>query len=163
MRTRPLLVITLARIALVAIVALAASACWERKQTPFQNAPKLLSALQAFSRDQGAAGRQLPPEIPVETLLQGGYLTTNDVSGFVGMDLTFSTQAGESNPQTILAHARTRDGRHLCLLADGSVQQLSQRRYEEQRATLGQTGAANGSQPFSLETNQMSGAAGSPR
>jgi hypothetical protein len=164
MKVRRLVVIACAGIALVAAVVLVVSAYWERRQTPFQNAPKLISALQAFSRDQAAGGRRLPPEVSLQDLLRGGYLTTNDVAAFEGMDVTFSTEADDTYPQMVLACARTPDGQYICLLADGSVQQFSRQRYEEQRANLGQpTGAADGSQPSSSETNRTPGAAGSRR
>ena len=164
MKIRRLLVIACAGIALVVVLVLAVSAYWERKQTPFQNAPKLISALQAFSRDQAAAGRRLPPEISLQDLLRGGYLTTNDVRAFQGMEVTFSTQADESHPQMILARARTPDGQLICLLADGSVQGLSRERYEEMRTNLGQPGGAtDGSQPIRSETNRPSAAVGSGR
>ena len=127
MRIRRLLVIACAGIALVVVLVLVVSAYWERKQTPFQNAPKLISALQAFSRDQAAAGRRLPPEVSMEDLLRGGYLTTNDVRAFEGMEVTFSTEADESHPQMILARARMPDGQFICALADGSVRGLAGR------------------------------------
>jgi hypothetical protein len=163
MKIRRVLVVASAGIALVVVLVLVASAYWERKQTPFQNAPKLISALQAFSLDQAATGRQLPPEVPLQDLLRGGYLTTNDVRAFEGMEVAFSTQALESRPQMILARARMPDGQFICVLADGSVQGVSRERYEELRANLGQDGAANGSQPIRSETNSTSGAAGSRR
>ena len=137
MKTRRLLVIALAGVVLLVVVVLAASTYWERKQKPFQNAPKLIGALQAFSRDQTAGGRRLPHEISVEDLLRGGYLTTNDVSAFARMELTFNTQADDSHPQVILARARTSDGQFICLLGDGSVQQLSRSRYEEMLRSSG--------------------------
>ena len=145
-------------------VVLAASAYWERQQKPFQNAPRLISALRAFSREQVAGGRPLPPEVSVWDLLRGGYLTTNEVAAFEGMDLTFSTQADDTHPQTVLARARTPDGQFICLLADGSVGQFSRSRYEEMVRNPGQQdGAANGSQPIRSETNSASGAGGSRR
>ena len=146
------------------VLVLVVSAYWERKQTPFQNAPKLISALQAFSRDQAAAGRRLPPEVSMDDLLRGGYLTTNDVRAFEGMEVTFRTEADESHPQMILARARMPDGQFICALADGSVQGVSRERFEELRTHLGQqNGAANRSQPIRPETNQTSEAAGSAR
>src|SRR2546423_677137 len=138
MKLRRLLVSACAGIALVVILVLAASAYRERKQKPFRNAPKLISALDAFSRDQTARGQQLPPEILLQDLLRGGYLTTNDVRGFEGMDVTFNPQANDSHPQMILARARTSDGLLICLLADGSVQQFRRSRSEEIRTNLGQ-------------------------
>ncbi len=126
------------------VLVLVASAHWDRKQKPFQNAPKLISALQAFSRDQAASGRRLPPEVSVQDLLRGGYLATNDVVAFEGMDVTFSTQADDTNPQMVLARARTTDDQYICLLADGSVGQFSRSRYEEMLRNSGQGAASHG-------------------
>ena len=118
------------------LIALAASAYWNHKQPIFQNAAQLIAAMQAFSRDQMLRGRQLPPEVSLQELLQGGYLTANDVRAFEGMDVVFSTRYKDSNPPLILARARTQDGQIICLLADGSVQQFSQARYEQYLSTL---------------------------
>ena len=164
MKTGRLLVLVVAGVAVVIIVALAASTYWERKQTPFKNAPQLISALQAFSRDQATRGRASPPEISLQDLVRGGYLTTNDASGFEGMDVTFSTRADDTQPQMILARARTADGQFICLLADGSVQQFSASRYREALQNSGHPDdAANRSQPTRSETNRTSEAAGSRR
>jgi hypothetical protein len=146
------------------IAILIASAYWERKQTPFQNAPKLMSALQTFSRAQVAAGRPLPPEISLRDLLQGCYLTTNDVRALDGADWTFSTQCDEANPQAVLARTRTSDGQFICLLADGSVQEFSASRYMETLQHSGQPAdSTNGIQPFHPERKTTPGAAGAPR
>src|SRR5258708_31657822 len=93
MKVRRILLVACAGIALVVILALGFAAYWERKQIPFQNAPKLISALQAFSLDHAARGRQLQPEVSLQDLLRGGYLTTNDVRAFAGMEVIFSTRA----------------------------------------------------------------------
>ncbi len=116
---------------MVLIISLVASAFWEHRQARFQNAPKLVSALQAFSREQLARGRALPAEISLNDLVRGGYLTTNDARAFEGMDVTFYTQAIDTSPQMILARARTADGQFICLLANGSIQQFSPSRYSE--------------------------------
>src|SRR5438552_13026001 len=122
MKLRRILLVACAGTALIVVVAFAVSAYWEHKQTPFQNAPKLISALQAFSRDQTAGGRQLPAEVSLQDLLRRGYLTTNDVAALEGMDVAFSTQTDDTNPQMVLVRARTPDGQYICLMADGSVQ-----------------------------------------
>jgi hypothetical protein len=98
-------------------------------------------------------------------LVGGGYLTTNDVAAFDGMEVTFFSPHDDGGPQLILAVARPRtpDGQYICLLADGSVQQWSRSRYEDMRTNLGQEGAANGSQPIRSETNATSPVAGSHR
>ncbi len=164
MKTRRFLAVACSGIALVVVVVSVASGYWERKQKPFQNGPRLISALQAFARDQAASGRRLPPEVSLEDLLRGGYLTTNDVAAFQGIDVIFSTQADDTNPQMVLARARTPDGQFICVLADGSVQQFSRSRYEEMLRTTGQQdGAANRSQPVRPETNRTAVKAGSSR
>src|SRR6266568_1396035 len=136
MKVRRLLATACAGIAIVivVIVGLVGSALWEHKQPPFQNAPRLISALHAFSRDLMIAGRRLPPEISLHDLLRAGYLSANDLRAFQGREVTFSTQAEDSRPQIFLARARMPDGQMICLLADGSVQQFSRSRYEEMLA-----------------------------
>ena len=162
MRIRRVLLITSAGIGLIVILALVGSSYYNRKQTPFQNAPKLINALQSFSRDQTAGGWPLPPEISLQELLRGGYLTTNDVGGLAGMEVTFNTKADEGAPQTILARARTPDGQFIYVLSDGSAQAVSQSTHEVMNASQGLPGdRMNGSQPFRLETNSRSPVAGS--
>jgi hypothetical protein len=142
MRTRRLLICGAAGIVAVLVLVLVASAYWERRQTPFQNLPGLITALQAYVRDQTAAGRRLPAEIPLSELVRGGYLTTNDVRAFEGMDVAFGTQVDGSQPQSILARARMPDGQFICVLADGSVQQFSRERYEEATRARGTAGSS---------------------
>ena len=163
MNIRRLAAIACAGIAVIGVVILVASAYWEHKQTPFHNAPKLISAVYAFSRDQAAGGRRVPPEVSLQELIRGGYLTSNDVAAYEGIDVTFSTdQPDENYPQMILARAHLPDGQYVCLLADGSVQPMSRARYEQLRGHSGQPdGAADGSQPLRSETNRTSSAAGS--
>ncbi len=163
MNVQRLLLIACAGIVLVVILALTGSRYWEHRQTPFQNAPKLISALQAFSRDLTAGGRQPPPEISLQDLLRAGYLKTNDVRAFDGMEVTFSTQADDANPQMIVARARTPDGQFICLLADGSVQQFMGSRLKQALENSQQHSTTNRSQSVRLDTNQPSAAAGSVR
>jgi hypothetical protein len=144
---RPLLV-ACAGIALVVAVAFAVSSYWEHKQIPFQNAPKLFSALRAFSRDQTVGGKQLAPWVSLQDLVRGGYLTTNDARAFAGMEVTFSTHPDDTHPQMILARARMPDGEFICLLADGSVQQFTASRLKKALENSGQPdSAANRSLP----------------
>jgi len=164
MKFRRMLLVACAGIALVVVAALAVSAYWEHRQIPFQNAPKLITALQAFSRDQTAGGRQLPLEVSLQDLLRGGYLTTNDMRAFADMEVTFSTQADDTHPQMILARARTTDGHFICLLADGSVQQFTASRLKEALKNSSQPdGLADRNQTVRAETNQASAPAASGR
>ncbi len=164
MRVGRISLIACAAAALVVILALAVSGYWDHKQTPFQNAPKLISALRAFLHEQATGGRQLPPEVSLQDLLRGGYLTSHDVRGLEGMEVIFSTQTDDTHPQMILARAGMPDGQSICLLADGSVQQFSASRLKEALENSGQSvGEVNRSQPVRIETNRPSAAAGSGR
>jgi len=137
---------------------------WEHKQGPFFDAPKIVSALHQFSRDQVARGLRVGPEISLQDLVRGGYLTTNDVRAFEGIEVTFTPQNDDSNPEMVLARAREPDGRVYCLLSDGSVHQMSARKLEQLHSPVGKPdGAANRSQPVPSGTNLTSAAAGSGR
>jgi len=158
-------ILALAGTALVVVVAVlvALSAYWERKQPVFTNASKLMAALQAFSHDKATNGPQLHGEISLQELVAGGYLTTNDVAAFDGMDVTFFAGASDASPPLIPAVARQRadDRQVTCLLSDGSVAGFSRSRYEEMLRNTGrQGGPAKGSQPIRSRTNQTSSAAG---
>jgi hypothetical protein len=163
MKTRRILSFGAAGIVALVALVLIASAYWERRQTPFRNLPGLITALQAYVRDQTTSGRRLPAEIPLSELVRGGYLTTNDMRAFEGMDVAFSTRVDDSQPQGILARARMPDGQFLCVLADGSVQQLSRSRYEEALRGGQPDSAAKRSQPVQPDTNRTSAAAGPDR
>jgi hypothetical protein len=152
MKARRLLALGGTALAVVVVAVLALSAYWERKQPVFTNASKLIAALQAFSHDRVTHGQPLPQQVSLQDLVAGGYLMTNDVAAFDGIDVTFFTGASETSPQAILAVARQRadDKQVTCLLADGSVAGFSRSRYEEMLRSSGQRdGPANGSLPFS--------------
>jgi hypothetical protein len=108
---------------------MAASAYWERKEHLFAKAPDLFGAVRAFCRDQAGRG-QVPPEISLKDLVKGGYVSSKDVRAFEGLEVTFSTHYNDDAPQLILARAVGPDGQSTCLLADGSVQQLSPEKYK---------------------------------
>ncbi|HTL59399.1 MAG TPA: hypothetical protein VL361_27255 [Candidatus Limnocylindrales bacterium] len=147
MKIQSILALACGGIALVVIAVLAASAYWENEQRPFVNGPKLMSAVRAFSRDQVARGLPLAAEISLQDLIRGGYVTTNDVRGFEGMELAFFPQADDTNAQQVLARARMSDGDFICLLSDGSVQQISRQKYEQTHGPAGQSaGGTNRSQ-----------------
>lgn len=151
-------------IAVGLVVVLSSSVFWEHKQVPFKNAPKLISALEMFSRDRTEGGREVPPEVSVEELVRGGYLTTNDVVALAGMDVTLYCEADNRNPNMVLASAHAADGTYFYLMVDGSVQQVSRSRYEGLSESLSQQShPAKGSQPLRTETNSTPPTAGSPR
>lgn len=119
------------------VLILVASGYWEHKQRLFTNPTDLFAAVRAFSSDQARRGR-VPPEVSLQELLKGGYVSSNEVRAFQGFEVTFSTHYSEDTPQMILARALAPDGQAICLLADGSVQQLSPARYREYLKSRGQ-------------------------
>jgi hypothetical protein len=92
---------------------------------PSLNVSKLVEAVAAFAREQRAKGRPQPETVSLRQLLAKGYLQTNEVRAFDGVELTLGLTADETNPNSILAQAKMPDGAVLQLLGDGSAQQLS--------------------------------------
>jgi hypothetical protein len=145
----------------VILIVVVATSYWNHHQIPFQNLPQLIAGLQAFARDHSAHGQTLQPEISLQDLIRGGYLTANDVRAFDGMDVVFSTQANASQPDSVVARARTQDGQYICVLGDGSVQQFTENRYQEMlRESHAAMNPAKPVQSLSAETNQTSAPAG---
>jgi hypothetical protein len=86
MKTRKLWFVLCAGIVVAVGAVLVVTTYWARKYNSFQNAPMLLSAVQAFLRDQAAAGQQPPPEVSLPEPILGGYLTAKDAKVFEGME-----------------------------------------------------------------------------
>jgi hypothetical protein len=130
MNIRRLLLIAAGAIAAAVVLTLAVNVYWERKQPVLQDATKLSAALQAFCRDEAANG-QLPAEVSLQDLVKGGYVNSNDVRAFEGIEVTFSTQSDDGAPEHVLVRAFAPDGQSICLFGDGSVQELSARKYSD--------------------------------
>ncbi len=155
---------TLFAFALAAALALAVTACSRQQKSleHFQDLPGLLSALQAFSRDITNRGQPLPQNIALDELVSGGYISSNSVRAFEGMEVKIWLGVSEAQPQEVLMSARLPDGSVTATLADGSVQQFSAQAFAQHLKKTGQkNGAANQSQPVATDTNQPSTAAGS--
>ena len=150
---RHLLAATVGAIAILIALILAISAYWERKQRLFANTKDLFAAVRAFCTDQAGRG-QVPPEVSLQDLFRGGYVTSNEIRAFEGFEVTFSTHYSDDEPQLILARALAPDGHSTCLLPDGSVQQLSAQKYSEYLKSSGRpTGATNQNEGPWPETN----------
>ena len=115
MKTRRLLAFLASAIAIVISASVILTTYWHRKQPVFKDAPKLVSAIQAFKRDLTAHGQPLPASVSLRELITGGYIAASDVRALDGMEVTISLSADETHPQEILMRVR---------LPDGSVQQL---------------------------------------
>ena len=147
---------------LAAMATLAVTSCSPR-QEQFQDFPGLVSAMQVFSRDLTSRGLPLPQSVSLADLVSHGYISSNSVRAFEGMEARVWFGVSETEPQKVLMSVRHRDGSVSATLADGSVQQFSAQRFTEHLKQTGQDGAANRSPPMRPETNQPSGPAGSGR
>jgi uncharacterized protein YpmB len=124
MKIRRLIFIVCSLVVAAVVICVALVFHWQRSQPVFKDAPKLAAAVQAFSRDRAARGQPLPVSVSLQELVSGGYIATNDVRAFDGMDVTISLNASDAYPQSILIHVRMPDGTQIAAMADGSVQQL---------------------------------------
>jgi hypothetical protein len=131
----------------------------------FQDLPGLLSAIQAFKRDTTNRDQPLPESVSLHELVSRGYLSSNSVRAFEGMQAKVWLRADPTAySYEVLMSARLPDGRVFAALADGSVQQFCAQRFAQHLKKTGQQdGAANGSQPVGAQTNGTSEAAGSRR
>ena len=151
---------------LALVVALAVTACSNRKDhlEHFEDLPGLLSAIQEFSGDLAKQGQSVPPSVSLSELVSRGYISTNSVHAFEGMETKIWLSASSAVLDSVLMSARLPDGTVNAALADGSVQQFSAQGFAAHLKKTGQQGgAANRSQPIRSETNRTSAAAGPDR
>jgi hypothetical protein len=125
MKMRRLIFVVCSLVAAAAVVCIVLVFHWQRSPPVVKDALKLTAAVQAFSQDLASRRKPLPASVSLRELINGGYLATNDVHSFDGMDVTISLSASEASPQSILIHVRMPDGSQIVLMADGSVQQLA--------------------------------------
>ena len=150
-------------IILAAIATFSVTSCSPR-QEQFQDLPGLLSAMQAYSRDLTNRGLPLPQSGSLNDLVSHGYISSNSVRAFDGMEARVWFGVSEAEPQKVLISAGKPEGIVIATLADGSVQQFSSQRFDEHlRKTGQQDGPANRSQPIQPGTNSTSLSAGSGR
>jgi hypothetical protein len=123
-KPRSFLVFLAWAIAVVVVVCVSLTTYWQWKQPVFRDAPKLMTAIHAFSHDLMARAQPLPATVDLRALVSGGYISASDVRAFDGMEVTISLKADEANPQEILMRVRLPDGSLTALMADGSVQGL---------------------------------------
>ena len=104
---------------------LALSSWWQPPvaQLPM-DASKLLSAVEAFSRDRLNEALPIPDTLTLRELIATGFLATNDAVAFEGMEVTFQMNADLSRPRETAIRVKMRDGTQLVLLANGDVQKL---------------------------------------
>src|SRR5204863_3298007 len=114
--------------------------------------------------DRTKQGQPLQSTVSLGELVSRGYISSNSVRAFEGMEARMWLTVNETEPQKVLMSARLPDGSVSAVLADGSAHHFSGQRFAEHLRTVGQhDGSANGSQPIGAGTNSVSGAAGSRR
>ena len=132
---------TVLAVTLAAIVTLAVTSCSNREEH-FQDLPSLLSAIQAFSRDLTKQGQPVPPSVSMSELVTRGYISSNSVRAFQGMEARIWLTANPTVLDSVLMSARLPDGSVSAALADGSVQQFSAPAFALQLKKTGQQGGA---------------------
>ena len=166
MKAKCFLIFVAAALAIAGIVCLGFDAYYMRKQPVFNNAPKLVSAVAAFSQEMARRGQAVPTTVSLTKLISGRYISADDVRAFQGMDVQIWLSAADTLPvpDSVVISAQLPDGSINAALADGSIQQFSPQHFREQLRKAGQQkSSANGSQPIRSETNRTSSTAGSRR
>ncbi len=125
MKTRRLLMMLFGVVAVATGVCVVAPSYWRQTHPVFTETAKLFGALDAYSRDQQVRGHPVPPFVSLSELISRGYLATNDVRAFEGMDVTFQLAVDDSRPRNVLIRVRWPDGTAFEALEDGSVQQVA--------------------------------------
>jgi hypothetical protein len=57
--------------------------------------------------------------------VRSGFLSEGIMDEYAPAELLISTRTGESNPQKVLVVAKYPDGEDMCVMGDGSIQQIS--------------------------------------
>ncbi len=99
---------------------------WRQEPAPFQDAPKLVRAVQAYARDRTANGLPVLPRITLQDLVDTGYLKPSEVKAFDGMEVTISLSKDEIQSKQVLMRVRLKDGTVTALMMDGTVQTVPQ-------------------------------------
>ena len=137
---------------LVAVLAGAIAGCGPRKPKQFEDLPALISALQAYSKEFTKRAQPLPATVALGELVTGGYISSNAVAAFDGMEVRIWLGVNEKQPQAVMMCARLPDGDMNVVFADASVHLLSREAYAEHLKKTGQEdGFAKPGQPIRSE------------
>jgi hypothetical protein len=92
---------------------------------PQANGPRIFAAAQAYARALHDRHQPIPHSVPLQTLLDQGYLRPADAGPFNGLEAYISLVATNGRP-LVLMQVRMPDGQNLLLLPDGSMQPVKQ-------------------------------------
>ncbi|MGA2866238.1 MAG: hypothetical protein ABSF95_17330 [Verrucomicrobiota bacterium] len=106
------------------------SAYYNNRPAPPINGDQVVRAVRRFCVDH----KPLPETVTFHELIAQGYLASNVLQKFGASAITVHLNAVETSPEMLLMDAQMPDGTHQTLLSDGSVQQLSKSRFQDQTA-----------------------------
>jgi hypothetical protein len=129
MRKRKLAVLGIGASAMAVACLFVLSAYYDRPAPPI-NGDQVVGAVRRFCADH----KPLPETVTFHELIAQGYLASNVLQKFGASEITVHLNAVETSPQMLLLDAQMPDGTHQALLSDGSVQQLSKSRLQQQTA-----------------------------
>lgn len=97
------------------------------KPKPAVDADQIFAAVTNFC----AAHKPLPPTVTFSQLIAQGYLGSNVLHEFGASEVTVFLNADETHPQMVLMDAQMPDGTHTALFSNGSVQGLTNNRFQD--------------------------------
>jgi hypothetical protein len=86
------------------------------------NGPKIIAAAHAYTRALLQNHAPVPQAVPLQVLIDQGFLQPADAGSLQGMDASISLMARDTDPTFVLMRVHMPDGTDLVLLADGSAQ-----------------------------------------
>jgi len=92
------------------------------------DAEKIVVAAKTYANDLKEKGMTIPSSVDMRELVAKGLLSHENVKCFDGMEVTISLIADETRPNESLIRVRMKDGMEVALMADGSIQQWSNKR-----------------------------------
>jgi hypothetical protein len=87
------------------------------------NGPKIIAAARDYTRALQQRHLPIPQAVPLQVLIDQGFLQPADIGSFQGLDANISLTASSGGP-TVLMRVHMPDGTDLVLLADGSARQI---------------------------------------
>jgi hypothetical protein len=86
------------------------------------NGPKIIAAAQTFTRALKEHHLPIPQSVPLQVLIDQGFLPSADAGPFQGLDASiFLTAKVSDGPHAVLMRVHLPDGTDLVLLAEGTA------------------------------------------
>ena len=82
---------------------------------------QLAAAVKAHNEDELSHLLPVIPEIPLQSLISGGYLRVDDVGILRNMNVTLATSVQTANPRDVFVRVHLHNGSEIQELADGTL------------------------------------------